>query len=89
MLIMTFKDLSDAETLDSPSRVFDGIYYKEWFDEELVKKMVKDIDKTDVLAKDKLVSEVLGDISVTKLSSGVKGLILMLYEEELRASRYF
>ena len=56
---------------------FNYNYEDEWFDDPLVKQMVKDIDKSEVLSAYNVISPVLGSIPTTKISGGVKALILM------------
>lgn len=57
-----------------------------WFDDELVKRMIKDVDGCDVLSPYCIDSLVLGQIPPDMLSGGVKALIIMLktdYEIDL------
>lgn len=61
---------------------FNFNYDPEWFNNPLVKEMVLDVDKSEVLGPHCIQSPVLGQIPPTKLSGGVKALIMMLYEEE-------
>ena len=50
----------------------------EWLNDDLVKEMVLDVDKSKVIAPYCIDSPVLGQISPFMLSGGVKALILML-----------
>ena len=59
---------------------FDTSYEPEWFDDEFVRKIIKDIDNTTVLSGISLYNEVLTGISPVSLSSGSKALII-LFEE--------
>lgn len=61
---------------------FNNNYEDEWLDDPLVKQMILDIDKSEVISPYCIMSPVLGQISPTKLSGGVKTLILMLKEPE-------
>ena len=63
-------------------KFFQYEYEEEWFNDPLVKEMVKDIDKSEVVNSHKIVSSVLGDITPLELSGGVKALILMYKEPE-------
>lgn len=57
---------------------FNNRYDKEWFKDPMVKAMVKDVDLSDLLDNGTTMSPVLGPIPVTKISGGVKALILAL-----------
>ena len=70
------------ETMFQVSRYFDSVFEREWFDDDLVRKMVKDVDKSDVIGGAVIDSPVLGLITPRELSGGVKTLILMLFEPE-------
>lgn len=57
------------------------IYFKfnfkpSWLEDNIVKAMIKDVDKSDVLGPYCIQSPVLGQIPPVSLSTGVKGLIL-------------
>ena len=62
---------------------FNNTFEPEWFDDELVKEMVLDIDKTVVLSHYCMDSPVLGQIPPEMLSQGVKTLILMLKQPDM------
>lgn len=57
---------------------FHALFQPEWMEDELVKKMVLDIDKSKVQAPYCIMSPVFGQIPPDMLSGGVKFLILML-----------
>lgn len=59
--------------------VFRNQYEDEWFEDPFVKQMVKEIDKSDVVSANLIVSPVLGPITFNRLSSGVK-ILIMLYK---------
>jgi hypothetical protein len=50
---------------------------KDWFNRESVKKIIKDIDKSDVIKDECIESPVLGCISPQALSEGCKAVILL------------
>ena len=66
---------SGHRTLGKPDDVFTR-YDMNWFKDDLVKQMVRDIDKCEVVAPRVIESPILGQISPRELSSGVKNLIL-------------
>lgn len=57
---------------------FDIDFDPDWFNDPLVKEMVKDVDKSEVISSYCIESPVFGQISPTMLSGGVKALIFML-----------
>ena len=57
-------------------------YEPEWLESDLAKKIVKDIDNSDVLSGECINSPVLGQIPPERLSGGVKTLLLMLNEPD-------
>ena len=73
----------DAEnSIYNTSVYFKNTYEPEWFESELAKKMIKDIDDSDVLSGECINSQVLGQIPPERLSGGVKTLLLMLNEPD-------
>ena len=73
----------DAEnSIYNTSVYFKNTYEPEWFESELAKKMIKDIDDSDVLSGECINSPVLGQIPPERLSGGVKTLLLMLNEPD-------
>ena len=50
---------------------------KDWFNNPIVKRIIKDIDNTDAIKDEYLESPVLGAISPDRLSGGCKAVILM------------
>lgn len=62
---------------------FDNNYLEEWFDDEFVKDMVLDVDKSEVISPYLVISPKLGSIPVTKISGGVKNLITMYKEPDI------
>lgn len=60
---------------------FDTSYEPEWFDDEFVRKIIQDIDKTTVVSGINLYNDVLLGISPESLSSGSKALIILWKED--------
>ena len=61
--------------------------FVEWMNDDLVREMVKDVDKTEVIRDGCLKSSVLGYISPEELSSGVKMLICLYKDPSFRYYR--
>lgn len=68
------------ETVWGIDRHFRNVYEREWFNDPLVREMVKDVDKSEVIAGTAIDSPLFGVISPLELSGGVKTLICMLKE---------
>lgn len=61
---------------------FDALYDSKWFDDPLVKKIVKDVDRSNVLGGNIIESPVFGAIPPRMLSTGCKTLILIYKTDE-------
>ena len=81
MIKAFFGDMSNS--VYNTSLYFNYNYDDEWLDDDLVKEMVLDIDKSEVLDRNCIKSPVLGLINPTSLSGGVKTLILILKERDV------
>jgi hypothetical protein len=55
---------------------FDAYVDEVWFESDFVKQMILDIDKTECYSMYNMKSPMLGAINCTKLSTGVKNLII-------------
>ena len=81
MLNILFRE--DEREIRYTDSYFNNNYQDEWFEDDLVKQMIKDIDLSDVLNAQIFISPVLGAIPVTQISGGAKAVILMLKKSEL------
>lgn len=72
------------EAIYHPPTYFDNRYEDEWITDPLSVKMIKDVDKSDVVSERLIQSPVLGPISVKEISGGVKTLILMAFDDSGR-----
>lgn len=79
MLSIYFGDMKKA--VYDTSLYFDNSYEDEWITSELVKKIIKDVDKSEVVSANCIQSPVLGPITPRTLSGGTKTLILMLHDD--------
>lgn len=77
------KDIEDSNYVFSPDTYFKYNYEEEWFEDELVKEMVQDVDGSTVVSEHIINSPVLGMIAPERLSGGVKALIIMYKEPHL------
>lgn len=82
MLKIVFGEV--ANSVYHPPTYFDNQYEDAWITDPLTVKMIKDIDKSDVVGVHLIQSPVLGPISTKEISGGVKTLILMAFDESGR-----
>ena len=59
---------------------FDNMYEDEWITKELSIRMIKEVDKSDVINSSLIQSPVLGTISAKELPGSVKTLMLMAFK---------
>ena len=79
MLHIYFGDRDDE--VYNPPAYFLNQYEDGWITSELSKRMILDVDKSEVISARVIESPVLGAITPRELSGGVKTLILMAYDE--------
>lgn len=82
MMTVTVNPPSDC--MFTVSKFFDLNYMDDWFDDETVRRMVLDVDKTEVINAYTALSPVLGNIPIERISGGVKGLIMILKDPDKR-----
>lgn len=80
MLNLLFRE--DEREIRYTDSYFNNNYQDEWMEDELVKQMIRDIDLSEVISPQIVMSPVLGAIPVTQISGGVKAVILMLKKPE-------
>lgn len=76
MLTIIYGDTKDS--IYNTNVYFKNTYDAEWIESDLAKKMIKDVDDSDVLGGECIQSPVLGQIPPERLSGGVKTLLLIL-----------
>jgi hypothetical protein len=75
MLSIFFGNYEGDNYIDDPNLFFDNTYEDAWLEDALSKEMVADIDKSELVGPNLVISPVLGSISIDRLSGGVKTLI--------------
>jgi hypothetical protein len=73
----------NEKTVINVDNFFNHEYEDEWFEDEYVKRLVKEIDGDEVISSKCIQSPVFGQITCTELSGGVKALILMYEERDI------
>ena len=61
---------------------FDNVFQVTWLDDPYVRRMIKNVDKSEVIGDYLIRSRALGMISPKQLSGGVKTLILTYFKPE-------
>ena len=80
MLSILFGKETENTNID-PDTYFNNTCEIEWFDDEIVKQIIRDIDDSEVLGFS-LISKHLGAASVEWLSGGCKTLILLYKDDD-------
>ena len=81
MLNVTFGDMFDTENyIYNTDLYFDNTFKDNWITSDVGKAIIKDVDKSDVISAHVIESPVLGAITPTELSGGVKTLLLMAFD---------
>ena len=80
MLTVIYGD--EPRSIYNTNVYFKNTYESEWLESELAKKMIQDVDDSEVLGGECIKSPVLGQIPPGRLSGGVKTLLLMLNEPD-------
>lgn len=70
------------EAIYNTAVYFKNVYEEEWITSPLAMRMIKDVDKSEVLGNAVIDSPVLGKIPPVSLSGGVKTLILIANEPD-------
>ncbi len=65
----------------NPPLYFINQYEDSWLETDLAKRMIKDVDKSEVVGPHLIQSPVLGPISPRELSGGVKTLLLLAFDK--------
>ena len=80
MLKIIYGDVPEA--IYNTSVYFNNTYLDKWITDDFAKKIIKKIDKAEVLSPQAVDSKALGVIPVTKISGGTKTLLLILNEPD-------
>ena len=75
MLNIYYGDMPEA--IYNTSLYFNNTYYDGWLMDDFAQKMIKSIDKATVLSGQAVDSKALGVIPATKISGGLKTLLLI------------
>ncbi len=82
MLNLIYGEVESDNYIFDPDTFFNNTYEDEWITDELSKRMIRDVDKSEVIGPHLIESPVLGPISQKELSGGVKTLILINNDTE-------
>ena len=82
MLSIYFGNYTGDNYIDNPDMFFDNTYEDEWLEDDRSKIMVRDVDRSELVGPNLVVSPVLGSIPVNRLSGGVKTLIMIDHDKD-------
>lgn len=71
------KALYGKKYIRMPQSRFDFLYEETWLDSQFARKVIKEVDKSEVICGSAIESSVLGPISPKDISTGAKALILL------------
>ena len=74
-------NIDDNKIVYNPDSYFEFGYEDSWIINPIVKEMIKDIDKSEVISSNLIQSPFLGPIPPVYLSGGVKTLIMILFDK--------
>lgn len=74
---------SHPDEIYNTSLYFKNSYKDEWLSNDFVKRMIKEVDNSEVKEENVIKNDILGTFSPTGLSGGVKTLILLFFEPKL------
>ncbi len=77
MLHIIWGDYKGKNYIFDPNTYFDNAYEDEWLTDPLSKEIVRNIDRSELVGPNLVQSPVLGAIPPSRLSGGVKTLILI------------
>ncbi len=80
MLNIYFGDMQNS--IYNTNVYFNNTYKDRWLQDEMSKKMIKAVDRSEVLDEKTILSPVFGNMSPKKLSGGVKTLLLIRFDKE-------
>lgn len=78
MLNIFFGDMENV--IFNTSVFFDNTYQDSWFQDDFTKRVIKDIDKGEILGPNCVITKILGPIPPTKIAGGTKTILLMKFD---------
>lgn len=86
--IFSYSDTPKNKRIYNPDVIFDLNYKNEWLEDPLVRQIIRNVDNVEPIKDHLLKCPIFGYIAPSALSTGTKGLILMLKMDSLN-SCYF
>ena len=80
MLKIFFGELEEA--IFNTSVYFDNTYLDSWFEDDFTKKVIKSIDKGEILSTNCINTKALGSIPPTKIAGGTKTVLLINFDSK-------
>ncbi len=82
MLKTYLGELDDPKYISIPDIYFNNTYQDSWMETEFSKDLIKDVDKSDIISPNCVISPFLGSIPVTRISGGTKTVLLLKYDTD-------
>ena len=80
MLNIFFGDMENV--IFNTSVFFDNTYQDSRFQDDFTKRVIKDIDKGEILGPNCVTTKILGPIPPTKIAGGTKTILLMKFDND-------
>ena len=80
MLNVYFGDMPDA--IYNTAVYFKNTYQDKWITDEYSRRMINDVDRSEVVSESVIQSPVMGSITPLQLSGGVKTLMLIRFDRQ-------
>lgn len=72
----------DWKAMRNPDEYFEDAFENNWYHNNIVKQIVKDIDQSDIINENYIINPVFGGLPPTSISGGAKALILLLKDPD-------
>lgn len=76
-------ETEDRMYIPVPGVYFDNTYEDSWIKTDFVRDIIKDVDKSELIDRDCVISPVLGAIPLFRIAGGTKAAILMKFNDEV------
>ncbi len=82
MLKVYFGKKDSDKYIYNTSLYFNNVYKNEWIDSEIGRRIIREIDKSEVISSNIIDSPILGPITPLQISGGTKTLLLVYFDRK-------
>jgi len=86
MLKVYFGKKDSDKYIYNTSLYFNNVYKNEWIDSEIGRRIIREIDKSEVISSNIIDSPILGPITPLQISGGTKTLLLVYFDRKTSSS---